>query len=131
MDEQPQQSVVENQPAPVPPPPDVISAIVPPAKKGPGLMWLLIILFVSVIGVGAYIFYSLQPKAEEKTSVSAPGLMTQESKPGAGFGTQDSTATATPTITSSDSVSDIGKDFSGTTLDAGSTTEFDADLQSL
>jgi hypothetical protein len=133
MDEQPQQPIAENQAVQATQQaPGVVSPVVPTQKKGPGLVWIVVILMVGVIGVGAVILYSMQPKLEEKTSVSTPGLMTQEAKTGTGFGTQPSTpTTATPTITSGDTVTDIGKDLSGTTLEAGSTTDFDADLQSL
>ncbi len=133
MEEQPQQPIAENQAAPMPQQaPGGVSPVVPTPKKGPGLVWIVVVLMVGVIGVGAVVFYSMQPKLEENMLISTPGLMTQEAKTGTGFETQPSTpTTATPTITSGDTVTDIGKDLSGTTLEAGSTTDFDADLQAL
>lgn len=131
------------QPAPTQPAPQAMplsaeasSVVVPPEppKKGHGLLWLVVVLAVVILGGGAYFLYTVLQKPPEETSMTPPRLATQESKPDQGFDIQPSppaASTATPTLTSSDSVSDIEKDLSGTTLEEGNSSEFDADLQSL
>lgn len=112
-----------------------VSTVVPPIeqpKKGSGLLWLAIVLAVLILGGGAYFLYAQQQKPLEESSITPPSLVTQESKPNQGFGSPTtSTPAATPTLTSSDSVTDIQKDLSGTTIESGNSSEFDADLQSL
>lgn len=113
-----------------------VSVVVPPPaeqpKKGPGFLWLAVILAVLILGGGSYFFYSEQQKLSEKPSVTPPSLVTQESKPNQGFGSPSpSTPAASPALTASDSVADIQKDLSGTTIESGNSSEFDADLQSL
>lgn len=74
----------------------------------PRLTWLLAVFLVVVVGVVAVM--SLKKPVEE-IQVTVPGIMTQEETVG--------------------SISDIEKELSGTTLETESTTDFDADLQSL
>jgi|GEM_PF-4228437 len=111
------------------------STVVPPVeetkKKGPGLLWLAIALGIAILGGSVYFLYSQQQKPVEESLMTPPGLVTQESKPNQGFGSSVPTPTAVPTLTSSDSVADIQKDLSGTTIESGNSSEFDADLQSL
>ncbi|MEK9143809.1 MAG: hypothetical protein AAB481_04255 [Patescibacteria group bacterium] len=111
-----------------------VRTVVPPAeqpKKGSGLLWLAIVLGVLILGGSAYFLYTKEQKPLEKSSMTPPSLVTQEGKPNQGFGLSTPTPSATPTITSSDSVTDIEKDLSGTTIESGNSSEFDADLQSL
>ncbi len=93
-----------------------------PSKKGPGLLWLAIIL-AAILGGSAYFLYAQQQ--------TPPSFTTQQGKPNQGFVSSTPTPVATPTLTSSDSVADIEKDLSGTTIEAGNSSEFTADLQSL
>ncbi len=102
-----------------------------PSKKGPGLLWLAIILAVVILGVGAYFLYAGQQKSSENVSNIQPNLATGQSKPNQGFVSSTPTPLATPTITSSDSVADIDKDLSGVVIEAGNSSEFTADLQTL
>lgn len=112
-----------------------VSVVVPPPaeqpKKGSGLLWLAIVLGVAILGGSAYFLYAQQTKPSEEVLQTSPGLVTQDGKPNQGFGLSTPTPSATPTITSSDSVADIEKDLSGTTIEAGNSSEFDTDLQSL
>ncbi|MBI3955947.1 hypothetical protein HY339_01675 [Candidatus Gottesmanbacteria bacterium] len=128
-------SPTEPPPQPVQSEPPPASVVVPPAepsRKGPGILWLVIVLAVAIAGAGAYFLYAQLLKPVEKTTTQAPGLVTQEGKPDQGFGAEPATTPATtPTITASDNVSDIEKDLSGTTIESENTSEFDADLQSL
>lgn len=121
-------------PAQAPP----VGVVVPPAeppKKGPGLLWLILILAIAAAGAGGYFLYTqLQKPVEQQTSVTPPRLATQEGKPDQGFDSQPAATTtpsASPTITATDSVSDIEKDMMGTSIEGENTSEFDADLQSL
>lgn len=105
-----------------------------PPKKGPGLLWLVVVLAVALLGGGAYFLYAQLSKPAEETSLTPPSLVTQDARPDQGFNAQSSVPaapTTTPTITSSDNVADIEKDLSGTTIESGNASEFDADLQSL
>ncbi len=125
----------ETSPQSLPAEPAPASVVVPPTeppKKGPGILWLIIVLAVAIAGAGAYFLYTQLQKPVEKATTQAPGLVSQKGKPDQGFGTQPvMTPVTTPTITASDNVSDIEKDLSGTTIESGNATEFDADLQSL
>ena len=108
--------------------------VVPPVeqpKKGSGFLWLAIVLAVAILGGSTYFLYTQQQKPVEESLIPPPGLVTQEGKPNQGFGLSTPTPSATPTITSSDSVTDIEKDLTGTNIEAGNSSEFDADLQSL
>lgn len=118
---------------PVAPVAPVSSVVVPSEspKKGPGLLWLVILLGVTILGGSAYFLYAQLQKPIEETSRTSPNLTTQQGKPDQGFVSATPVPTAVPTMTSSDSVADIDKDLSGTTVEAGNSTEFDADLQSL
>lgn len=100
-------------------------------KKGPGLLWLVVILAVAIVGGSIYFLYAQLQKPAEDAGFTPRSVTTQESEPDQGFGAQPSPATVTPTITSSDSVSDIEKDLSGVVIESGNSSEFDADLQSL
>lgn len=105
-----------------------------PSKKVPGLLWLILVLAVVVAGGGAYILSAQLQKPVEQVSVAPPRLITEEREPQQGFNARPVTTSApgaSPTITSTDSVSDIEKDLMGTTIEGENTTEFDADLQSL
>lgn len=112
-------------------PPTVVPPVEEPKKKGSGLLWLAIVLGVLILGGGAYFLYIQETKPSEEVLQTSPGLVTQEGKPNQGFGLSTPTPSATPTITSSDTVADIEKDLSGTTIESGNSSEFDADLQSL
>ena len=114
-----------------PAPQTVVPPVEEPKKKGSGLLWLAIVLGVAILGGGGYFLYSQQSKPIEEVLQTPPGLVTQEGKPNQGFGLSTPTPSATPTITSSDSVTDIEKDLTGTNIEAGNSSEFDADLQSL
>jgi len=110
------------------------STVVPPVeqpKKGLGLLWLAIVLGIAILGGSVYFLYSQQQKPVEESLMTPPGLVTQESKPNQGFGSPVPTPTAVPTLTSTDSVTDIEKDLSGTTIESGNSSEFTTDLQSL
>lgn len=111
------------------------SVVIPPSaeqpRKGSGLLWLAIVLGVAILGGSAYFLYTQQSKPAEEVLQTPPGLVTQEGKPNQGFGLPTPTPSATPTITSSDTVADIEKDLSGTTIESGNPSEFDADLQNL
>ncbi len=85
--------------------------------QAPRLLWLVVVLAVAFLGGSVYFLYLQGHKPSEKTSVTPPGLTTQESIP--------------PPLTTSDSVADIEKDLSGTTIESGNSSEFNADLQSL
>lgn len=134
MAEQTPQSI-PTEPAPSAVPPAApVSTVVPPTeqpKKGSGLLWLAIVLAVAILGGSAYFLYAQQQRPVEKVSNTPPGLDTPEGKPIQGFGLSTPTPSAAPTITSTDSVVDIEKDLSGTTIESGNSTEFNADLQSL
>lgn len=120
------------QPTPIEPiPPTVVPPEEEPKKNGSGLLWLAIVLGVAILGGSAYFLYTQQSKPSEEVLQTPPGLVTQEGKPNQGFGLSTPTPSATPTITSSDTVADIEKDLSGTSIESGNSTEFDADLQSL
>lgn len=110
----------------VPSQPNVVVPL-PPEKKGTGLVWLAVILGALVLGGSAYFLYIQQQKPPGETSL-IPTI--QDGKATQGFGAQSSPA-ATSTLTSSDSVADIEKDLSVTTIEPENTSEFDADLQSL
>ena len=129
------QPISPTEPAPqVTPQAAGVGTIVPPTeqpKKGSGLLWLAIVLGVAILGGSAYFYYAGQQKPVEESLMTPPGLVTQESKPNQGFGSSVPTPTAVPTLTSSDSVADIEKDLSGTTIESGNSSEFNADLQSL
>lgn len=114
-----------------PAPQTVVPPVEEPKKKGSGLLWLAIVLGVAILGGGGYFLYSQQSKPIEEVLQTPPGLVTQEGKPNQGFGLSTPTPSATPTITSSDSVTDIEKDLSGTTIESGNSSEFTTDLQSL
>lgn len=114
-----------------PAPQTVVPPVEEPKKKGSGLLWLAIVLGVAILGGSAYFLYTQQTKPAEEVLQTSPGLVTQEGKPNQGFGLSTPTPSATPTITSSDTVADIEKDLSGTTIESGNSAEFDADLQSL
>ena len=125
---------------PEPPPSEPASTIVPLAsapKHGVGWLWIVLVIIVAAMGGGAYYFYSLQQQPVEKSSVTAlPDISSQDGKkPNKGFDASPVVATASPTaaptLTASDSVSDIEKDINGTTLQAEDSTQFNADLQSL
>ena len=110
------------------------STVVPPVeqpKKGSGLLWLAIVLGVAILGGSAYFLYAQQTKPSENVSQTPPSLVTEEGKPNQGFGISTPTPSATPTITSTDSVTDIEKDLSGTTIESGNSSEFTTDLESL
>lgn len=120
------------QPTPTTPAPQTVVPPVEQPKKGPGLLWLAIVLAVVILGGGAYFLYTKQQESSEKSLITPPSLVTQESSPNQGFGSSaTSTPAVTPTLTSSDNVTDIEKDLSGTTIESGNSSEFDADLQSL
>lgn len=113
------------------------SVIVPPgpSDRGPALMWLAVVLGIVILGGGAYFFYvSGQPPVETVSKIP-PSLVNLENKPNQGFDASIPTSTptlaVTPTLTASDTVADIEKDLSGTTLESGNSSEFTADLQSL
>lgn len=121
---------------PVSPQPETMGTVVPVAptpKHGMGWMWIVLVIIVAALGGGAYFFYGQQQKSgEEVNGTALPDITTQgNAKPNKGFDTSTSVATATPTLTASDSVSDIQKDMSGTTLQAEDSTQFNSDLQSL
>lgn len=120
-------------PQAVPPVAQASTVVVPSEtpKKGPGLLWLAIVLGVTILGGSAYFLYAQLQKPIEEPSRTSPNLTTQQGKPNQGFVSATPVPTAAPTLTSSDSVADIDKDLSGTTIEAGNSTEFDADLQSL
>ncbi len=136
---------VINQPAStnlptVPPPPEPMGTVVPVApasKHGMGWLWIVLVIIVAAMGGGAYYFYSLQQQPVAEGNVTAlPDISSQDGKkPNKGFDASPTVATASPTaaptLTASDSVSDIEKDISGTTLQAEDTTQFNADLQGL
>lgn len=114
----------------------VVVPVIPPVAPTPktsSWKWLIVVVLVAALGVGAYFFYAEQQKKSAVTGIQAPPAIgpTDSTKPGEGFGSQSSVPMATPTLTASDSVSDIEKDLSGTTIEAENTTAFDADLQSL
>ena len=120
------------QPLPAEPVPQtIVPPVAPPKKKGNGFLLLAFILALAILGGGAYFFYSQQTKPSETVMPPPPSLITQESKPNQGFGSSVPTPTAEPTLTSSDSVADIEKDLSGTTIESGNSSEFTTDLQSL
>lgn len=106
---------------PAEPTPQVVSPPSPP-KKSPVVWWVAIVLAVAIAAGGAYLLYARLPQPAREASTAPPSLVTQPSP---------APPTATPTITSSDSVADIEKDLSGTTIESGNASEFDADLQSL
>lgn len=114
-----------------PAPQTFVSPVEESKEKGSGLLWLAIVLGVAILGGSAYFLYTQQSKPAEEVLQTSPDLVTQEGKPNQGFGLSTPTPSATPTITSSDTVADIEKDLSGTTIESGNSTEFDADLQSL
>ena len=121
-----------SQPMPMQPAPQtVVPPVEEPKKKGSGLLWLAIVLGVAILGGGGYFLYSQQSKPIEEVLQTPPGLVTQEGKPNQGFGLSTPTPSVTPTITSSDTVADIEKDLSGTTIESGNSSEFTTDLQSL
>lgn len=107
------------------------SVVVPPnpPKKVSGLLWLAVVLGVVIVGGGAYFFYAGAQKPVETVAKTPPSLVNLENKPNQGF--DASIPTSTPTLTASDTVADIEKDLSGTTLESGNSSEFTADLQSL
>lgn len=92
------------------------------AVSRPRLLWLAIIL-AAILGGSAYFLYAQQQ--------TPPSLTTQQGKSNQGFVSSTPTPKATPTLTSTDSVADIEKDLSGTTIEAGNSSEFTVDLQSL
>ena len=101
----------------------------PPETENMGIpkkLWLVIVFLIMVFIIlagGAYFFYNQQQKQSENVSVMPKeGFTLPSSTP---------TPTVTPAITLSDSVSDIEKDLSGTTFEAETFFEFDADLQAL
>lgn len=113
------------------------AVVVPPesARKGPGLLWLAVILGVAIVGGSAYFYYAGQQKPVETVSNTPPSLINGSSKPNQGFDasipTPTPTTMVTPTLSSSDSITDIEKDLSGTTLESGNSSEFTTDLQGL
>ncbi|MDP1721839.1 MAG: hypothetical protein Q8L37_01385 [Candidatus Gottesmanbacteria bacterium] len=113
------------------------AVVVPPepAKKGPGLLWLAVVLGVAIIGGSAYFYYAGQQKPVENVSNTPPPLVNQANKPNEGFNTSKPTSTptitTTPALSSSDSITDIEKDLSTTTIESGNSSEFTTDLQSL
>lgn len=138
----------ENQPVspspelpPVIPQPDPVGTVVPPVasalKHGKGWMWVVLVIVVAALGGGAYFLYSQQQKpVVEISGADLPDITSQDGKkPNKGFDTSPSVAstspTPAPTLTVSDSVSDIEKDISGTTLQAEEPTQFNSDLQGL
>lgn len=108
------------QPMPAEPTPQVVSPPSPP-KKSPVVWWVAIVLAVAIAG-GAYLLYARLPQPAGETLIVPPDVVMQEER---------TTPAATPTITVSDSVADIQKDLSGTTIESQNSSEFDADLQSL
>ena len=128
---------VPNEPAPSVMPPSLENGtiVLPPSeppKNGSGLLWLAVVLGVAILGGLGYFYYTSQQKSAEPTAVQTPGLNNQVNKPNQGFDTSTPTpAAATPTITASDSMTDIEKDLKGTTIESGNAAEFDADLQGL
>ena len=109
----------------------VVPPMEEPKKKGSGLLWLAIVFGVFILGGAGYFLYIQQTKPSEEVLQTPPVLVTQEGKPNQGFGLSTPTPSATPTITSSDTVADIEKDLSGTNIEAGNSSEFTTDLQSL
>lgn len=115
------------------------AVVVPPAqpKNGPNfLLWIAIVLGVAIVGGGAYFYYmDQQRKQVESVSNTPPALTNQSTKPNQGFNSSipvpTSTPAATPTISSSDSITDIEGDLNATSLESGNASEFTADLQSL
>lgn len=127
---------------PIPPQPEPVGTVVPPAapptpKHGMGWMWIVLVIIALALGGGAYYFYNQQQKpVAEIGNVDIPDITTQNGKkPNKGFDTSPSVAstspTPLPTLTASDSVSDIEKDMIGTTLQAEESTQFNSDLQGL
>lgn len=106
-----------------------------PVKKGPGLLWLAMILGVAIIGGSAYFYFAGQQKQVETVSNTPPPLVNQANKPNEGFNssvpTSTPTAAVTPTLSSSDSITDIEKDLNTTTIESGNSSEFTTDLQGL
>lgn len=126
--------------SPVPPQPEPVSTVVsgvPAPKHGMGWTWIILVIVALALGGGAYFLYSQQQKPVVLTSsADLPDITSQDGKkPNKGFETSPSVAssspTPAPTLTVSDSVSDIEKDISGTTLQAEDSTQFNADLQGL
>lgn len=127
---------------PISPQPEPVGTVVPPAapaalKHGMGWMWIILVIIVAALGGGAYFLYSQQQKPiVEISGADLPDITSQEGKkPNKGFDTSPSVAstspTPLPTLTASDSVSDIEKDMIGTTLQAEESTQFNSDLQGL
>lgn len=114
------------------------AVVVPPepVKKGPGLLLrIAVILGVAIVGGGAYFYYAGQQKPVETVSNTPPALINQSAKPNQGFNssipTSIPTPAVTPVISSSDSIADIDRDLSTTTIESGNSSEFATDLQSL
>lgn len=114
------------------------AVVVPPVepKSGPNvLLWIAIVLGIAIAGGSAYFFYLGQQKPAETVSGTPPALTNLSTKPNQGFNSSIPAATATPattpTISSSDSITDIEKDLNTTSLESGNSTEFTTDLQSL
>lgn len=129
----PQPAPAESVPQAMPPSAGASAVAVPPesSKKGPGLLWFVVVLVIAILVASAYFFFTQLQKPVEETSQTSPSFTTQQGKPNQGFVSSTPAPAATPTLTSSDSVSDIEKDLSGTTIEAGNSSEFDADLQNL
>lgn len=133
----PQSSPTEPVPSVMPPVLNNGTVVVPPeeSKKGPGLLWLAVVLGVAILGGAAYFLYTSQQKPVSTVVNTPPSLINGSSKPNQGFDASIPTPTpmltVTPTLTASDSVTDIEKDLSGTTLESGNSSEFTTDLQSL
>ncbi|MEK7141877.1 MAG: hypothetical protein AAB800_05060 [Patescibacteria group bacterium] len=113
------------------------TVVVPPEapKKGPGLLWLAVIFGVAIIGGLAYFYYAGQQKQVETVANTPPSLINGSSKPNQGFDasipTPTPTTMVTPTLSSSDSITDIEKDLNTTTIESGNSSEFTTDLQGL
>ncbi len=112
-----------------------VSVVVPPSveqpKKGSGFLWLAIVLGIAILGGSAYFLYAQQQKPVENALITPPSLTTDQGKPNQGFVSSTPTPAATSTLTATDSVADIEKDLSGTTIESGNSSEFTTDLQSL
>lgn len=114
------------------------AVVVPPVqpKSGPNvLLWIAIVLGIAIVGGGAYFYYMGQQKPIETVAGTPPVLTNLSTKPNQGFNSSIPTATATPattpTISSSDSITDIESDLTTTSLESGNSSEFTSDLQSL
>lgn len=94
------------------------------AKKRGGVLWLIVLLALLLLGSSGYVLYLTRAKPAQEVSVPQTPQQELRAEP------VPSPAT-TPPLTSSDSLSDIEKDLTGTTIEAQGVSELDADLQNL